>query len=102
MALWKKLKERGGESLLECMAALLVVSLTLTLLPVAVATAAKINREVRENGALQTVCTEARSQPLAEARLLLRDTATGEWEEVPPADYTAYEEEGYVYYAMNN
>lgn len=47
--LMKKLKSNSGETLIEALAALLVVAITISFLSIAVTTAAKLNKKVREN-----------------------------------------------------
>ncbi len=45
----KKLKSNSGETLIEALAALLVVAITISFLSIAITTAAKLNEKVREN-----------------------------------------------------
>lgn len=71
----KKLKQKTGETLIECLAAVVIILFVIAMLPGAVTAAAKINASVKD---MKIVCSET------------RNVASGDAVEVAGADVKIY------------
>ncbi len=86
----KRIKSNRGETLVESLVSLLVVSLTIAFLSVAVSTAAKLNTKLRNID----VSFRYTSEPGKTARVTVNGTNISE----ASKQITIYESNGYLYY----
>ena len=104
----KKLTSKRGETLIETMVALGVITVIISMLPIAIVTAARINKQAED---IPTICSQTRAagtENAAAVTVTILDTTAGSQAAIINqgavpynANITGYSEDGFFYYAVD-